>query len=83
MFACCFRLIFRWFINILTTNLCNICKKQSSTHCLLQGEHLQGADRFVGSFHGGVHQEQNYLSRPTKINAVTLVLHVNCFLGYR
>jgi len=39
MVACCFRLIFILFINILTTNLCNICKKQSSTYWLLQGEH--------------------------------------------
>ena len=34
MFACCFRLIFRLFLNILTTNLCNICKKQYSTYSI-------------------------------------------------
>ena len=100
MFACCFRLIFRLFINILTTNLCNICKKQSSTNWLLQGEHfcpcsfyhmsanLQYKElisflHYFGSFQEGVHQEQNYLSRPTKINGITLVLHLNCFLGCR
>ena len=48
---------------------------------------IQGADQFVAqfwySFQGGVHQEQNYLSRPTKINGITLVLHLNCFLWCR
>jgi len=36
-----------------------------------------------GNFQGGVYQEQNYLSRPTKINTISLVLHVNYFLGCR
>ena len=46
---------------------------------------IQGADWFVapyiGNFQGGVYQEQNYLSRPTNINVIALVLHVNGYLG--
>ena len=49
----------------------------------LQYKELIGLLHHFGSFQGGVHQEQNYLIRPTKINGITLVLHVNCFLGCR
>ena len=98
-----FRLIFRLFMNILTTNLCNIARNNpahigyskvnifvqvvfnvSRLHVSeLQYKELIGLMHHFGNFQGGVHQEQNYLSRPTKINGITLVLHVNCSLGCR
>ena len=52
----------------------------------LQYKGLIGLLHHIGSFQGGeggVHQEQNDLSRPTKIYGITLVLHVNCSLGCR
>ena len=49
----------------------------------LQYKELIGLMHHFGSFQGGVHQEQNYLSRPTKINGIALVLHVNFSLGCR
>ena len=49
----------------------------------LQYKELIGLLHHFGSFQGGVHQEQNYTSRQTKINGITLILHVNCSLGYR
>jgi len=44
----------------------------------LQYKELIDLLHHFGSFQGGVHQEKNYLSRPTKISGITLVLHVNC-----
>jgi len=49
----------------------------------LQYKELIGLLHHIGSFQGGIHQEQSYLSKPTKINGITLVLHVNCSLGCR
>jgi len=46
----------------------------------LQYKELIGLLHHFGSFQGRVHQEQNYLSRPTKINGITLVLRVKLFL---
>ena len=62
MFACCFRLIFRLFINILTTNLCNIAdigysKANIFVHVVFNISMLQvsefaiqGTDRFVAPY---------------------------------
>ena len=47
----------------------------------LQCKELISLLHHFGSFQGGVHQAQNYSSRPTKISGITLVLHVNCSLG--
>ena len=47
----------------------------------LQYKELVGLLHHFGSFKGGVHQEQNYSSKPTKINGIALVSHVNCSLG--
>jgi len=48
----------------------------------LQYKKLISFCTIFGSCQGGVHQEQKYISRPTKINGITLFLYVNYFLGY-